>query len=420
MTTPSQEPRPRVVLEKVGPRHVGPQRFNPGMRHCPNGRARHARADLIRIGDSLAVPSAIDPISWYDAHGDRVASEYEALRSDQVHAWLDGLLPTQPALVFDIGAGTGRDAAWLAARGHEVVAIEPSNAMRRHGQQLHQDDHIRWLDDRLPSLATTLRLGLAADVILLSGVWQHLPPADRPRAFRKLVTLLKSGGLLAITLRHGPAEPERGMHEVSLDEIERLARGHGLAVVHSATVPDRMGRAGVTWTQVALRLPDDGPGALPLLRHVILNDPKSATYKLGLLRALCRAADSAAGLAQDDGADTVTVPLGLVALNWLRLYLPLVAADLPQRPTNRGADGLGFAKEGFRALLNARTSPLDLRVGAQFRSQAAHALHVALRQAAETITDMPATYLTYPNGGPILPISRGRSSRCPETLVLNA
>jgi SAM-dependent methyltransferase len=375
---------------------------------------------LIDIGDILAMPAIIDPVGWYDAHGDKLAGEYEALRSNQVHAWLDGLLPNQPALVFDIGAGTGRDAAWLAARGHEVVAIEPSNSMRRQGQQLHQDGRIRWLDDRLPSLATTLRLGLAADVILLSAVWQHLPPADRPRAFRKLVTLLKSGGLLAITLRHGPAEPDRGMHEVSLDEIERLARGHGLAVVHSATVPDRMNRPEVTWTQVALRLPDDGTGALPLLRHVILNDAKAATYKLGLLRALCRAADSAAGLAQDDGADTVTVPLGLVALNWLRLYLPLIAADLPQTPTNRLADGLGFAKEGFRALLDARMSPLDLRVGAQFQGQTAGALHAALREAADTITRMPATYLTYPNGGPILPTSRSRSFRCPETLVLNA
>jgi len=366
------------------------------------------------------VPSAIDPVGWYDAHGDRLAREYEALRPDQIHAWLDGLLPTQPALVFDIGAGTGRDAAWLAAKGHEVVAIEPSNAMRRHGRQVHQGDHIRWLDDRLPSLATMLRLGLAADVILLSGVWQHLPPADRPRAFRKLVTLMKSGGLLAITLRHGPAEPERCMHDTSPEEIERLARAHGLEVVHTSSAPDVMGRAGVRWTRLALRLPDDGTGALPLLRHVILNDPKSATYKLGLLRALCRAADSAAGLAQDDGADNVMVPLGLVALNWVRLYLPLIAADLPQTPANQRAEGLGFAKEGFRALLDARTSPLDLRVGEQFRGQTADALNAALRESAETITRMPATYLTYPNGGPILPISRGRSSGFRETLVVDA
>lgn len=161
-----------------------------------------------------------------------------------MHAWLDGLLPTQFALVFDIGAGTGRDAAWLAARGYEVVAIEPSDRVRHHGQLRHESCHMRWLDDRLPSLATTLRLGLAADVILLSGVWQHLPPAERPRAFGKLVALLKSGGLLAMTLRHGPAEPERGMYDVSSEEIERLTRAHGLAVVHTTTVPDMMRRPG--------------------------------------------------------------------------------------------------------------------------------------------------------------------------------
>ena len=38
-------------------------------------------------------------------------------------------------------------------------------------------------------------------------------------------------------------------------------------------------------------------GALPLLRHVILNDAKSSTYKLALLRSLCRIADGSAGLA---------------------------------------------------------------------------------------------------------------------------
>ena len=86
---------------------------------------------------------------------------------------------------------------------------------------------------------------------------------------------------------------------------------------------------------------------MPLLRHVILNDQKSATYKLGLLRALCRAADGSAGMVQDTGDEFVRVPLGLVALNWLRLYLPLIRESLPQTPTNIGAQGLGFAKEGI-------------------------------------------------------------------------
>src|ERR1051325_5244487 len=169
------------------------------------------------------------------------------------------------------------------------------------------------------------------------------------------------------------------MYPVSLEEIERLARNHGFAVEKVHQAADQQGRPEVSWTWVALRLPDDGTGALPLLRHVILNDQKSATYKLGLLRALCRAADGSAGLVDETNEDFVQVPLGLVALNWLRLYLPLVREGLPQTPTNIGAEGLGFAKEGFKQLL-ADTSAADLRIGAAFSTDRAKAVHAAIRE----------------------------------------
>src|SRR5688572_7550523 len=99
----------------------------------------------------------------------------------------------------------------------------------------------------------------------------------RTRAFRKLVTLLKPGGVLLITLRHGPSEPKRPMWPATTGEVEALARQHGLAVVRSVGQPDRLGRPEITWTAMCLRLPDDGAGALPLLRGVILNDEKSST-----------------------------------------------------------------------------------------------------------------------------------------------
>ena len=267
-----------------------------------------------------------DPIIWYERHATQVAGSYEALPPERLHGWLNGLMPAVPALVLDIGAGTGRDAAWFAGLGHDVVAVEPAAAMRAEATRLHPGPRIRWLNDRLPDLAATLRLGLAFDLVLLSAVWMHLAPDDRPRALRKLVALLKPGGLLVMTLRHGPAAPERGMHPVTLAELEQLARDHGLVLVRTGEASDAQGRADITWTRVALRLPDDGTGALPLLRHVILNDAKSSTYKLGLLRALCRIADGAAGLAYDADETHVAVPLGLVALTWLRLYLPLVRA----------------------------------------------------------------------------------------------
>ncbi|WP_419681850.1 hypothetical protein [Sphingomonas sp. ID0503] len=51
---------------------------------------------------------------------------------------------------------------------------------------------------------------------------------------------------------------------------------------------------------------------------------KSSTYKLALLRAVARIAEYAPAVATPapGGRDAVEVPLGLVALNWLRMYLP--------------------------------------------------------------------------------------------------
>ena len=299
------------------------------------------------------MPPLPDAISWYDANAASAAARFEAHSAATLNHWLTDLLPTSPAVIMDVGAGSGRDAAWLASLGHEVLAIEPSAAMRAEAHRLHPQENLRWLDDKLPDMAAPIRTGLSADAILLSAVWMHVRPADRPRAFRKLVSLLRPGGLLAMTLRHGPEEPGRGMHPVSLLEIEHLAAGHGLAIVRVHRQADLQERPGLSWTCVAMRLPDDGTGALPLLRHIILHDDKSATYKLALLRSLCRIADGWAGMTRETEDGHVTLPLGLVGLTWLRLYLPLAKADLPQSAANiRGAHRLGFAREGFAALLS--------------------------------------------------------------------
>lgn len=352
---------------------------------------------------------------WYDAHAPDLVRRYEVINSASLHSWLNGLLPTAPATVLDIGAGSGRDAGWFAAQGFDVVAVEPSTGMRSEGERLHPDPRIRWIDDQLPDLSVIGPMAISFDLVMLSAVWQHVPPSQRDRAFRKIAALVRSGGLLAITLRSGPSPPGSEMHPVSLDEIERLARNHGFAIEKVEQTADQQGRSDISWTSVALRLPDDGTGALPLLRHVILNDQKSATYKLGLLRALCRAADGSVGLVHDTGDEFVRVPLGLVALNWLRLYFPLIRESLPQTPGNVGAQGLGFAKEGFQHLLYG-ISASDLRIGARFTLDRAKAVHTALRDAAQTIDRMPSTFMTFPMGGRILPVERGRLGS-PQSVV---
>ena len=347
---------------------------------------------------------------YYNSNAAILAASYESLQAARLNDWFVDALPAAPACVLDVGAGSGRDASWLASLGYDVVAVEPSASMVREARRLHENVSIHWVEgDALPGLERTLRRGQAFDFILLSAVWMHVRPVDRPRAFRKLLSLLKPGGRIALTLRHGPPNEGQQIYEVSLAEIELLCRAHGAYVERAhESVADLSGRSQIMWTQVLVRLPDDGSGALPLLRQVILNDSKETTYKLALLRALCRIADSAAGYARPVGDDQIAVPLGLVALYWLRLFKPLLQAGLPQSADNVGLEKLGFVKEAYRRL--QPVSHLDLRVGMTgFSADTAGALHEALRDAIATITTMPAKFITHADGSPVFDVQRRRT-----------
>jgi protein-L-isoaspartate O-methyltransferase len=79
----------------------------------------------------------VNPVAWYEANAAAVSAQYEGVPAHAVHDWLVDLLPSPPAAVLDVGAGSGRDAAWLAAQGYDVVAVEPSAAMRTAAQVRH-------------------------------------------------------------------------------------------------------------------------------------------------------------------------------------------------------------------------------------------------------------------------------------------
>ena len=339
-----------------------------------------------------------DPIEAYNALAEALSAQYEALDPAALLGPVLDLIPDGASrLALDVGAGSGRDGAWLASKGYAVVAAEPSEGMRTIGMSIHPE--LRWIDDRLPSLQAVHGLELAYDLVLMGAVWMHVKPTDRPRAFRKVTALLKPGGLLILSLRHGPPPPDRPMYDTTAGEIEALARSHGMMIYRSLERPDELGRSDVSWTHMAIGMPDDGSVGLPLVRGLILGDAKSSTYKLGLLRAVAKAADTASALAIPHATepDTVLIPMGLVALNWIRMYLPLVSAGLPQAPNNRGPDGLAFAGEGFRKLMALGVQPSDLRIGAAFTGERASAVIAALNEARATIIKNPVRYATLPN-----------------------
>ncbi|MCD0450510.1 class I SAM-dependent methyltransferase [Actinocorallia sp. API 0066] len=152
--------------------------------------------------------------------------------------------------MLDVGAGSGRDAAGLVRAGHRVVAVEPSEGMRRFGREAHPEEAITWVDDSLPDLASVEG---SYGLVLVSAVWMHLEADERPRAMARLAVLLAPSGMLVLTLRHGPSPPGRPMFDVTAEETIALAAGQGLGVVLRTGSTDRLDRPGVGWTTLVFR-----------------------------------------------------------------------------------------------------------------------------------------------------------------------
>lgn len=192
---------------------------------------------------------------------------YESYDPAQLLAWWIPLVPEASGTVLDVGAGTGRDAAWLAGQGYAVVAVEPVAALREGARALHPDPRITWVDDLLPELERVRAMGRRFGAILLSAVWMHLDEQERARGMAVLATLAEPAAVLAITLRHGPVPSGRRMFEVGEAETVRLAAACGFTHVPlDATErpeaewgpPRGSVRAdnyheGVTWSKLAFR-----------------------------------------------------------------------------------------------------------------------------------------------------------------------
>lgn len=190
-----------------------------------------------------ATPKAV--VAWYDAHARELADGYEGLDAATTHPKLFEMLRgVKGARILDVGAGTGRDAAALAGLGHQVVAIDPSAKMLRLARSLHPGNDVQWLQDAMPALS---KVKGTYDVVLLSAVWMHVPPADRAPAFSRIVDLMASGGRVYITLRLGPGDVDRAMWSVSAEEIQRLAKARGLVVTDFGKQPDLLGRDDISW-----------------------------------------------------------------------------------------------------------------------------------------------------------------------------
>ncbi len=197
---------------------------------------------------------ARESTAGYVEQSDALVKQYESVRFADVHGPVLHLIPIVPSLVLDIGAGTGRDAAGLAAMGHRVVAVEPVEVFRMRAATLHPSPLIEWVDDDLPHLPGLTGRRNAFDVAMLTAVWMHLDRSQREQAMRRITELVRGGGIMIMSLRHGPVPTGRHMFEVSAEETIQLARAKGWMVAFQLDgQADLFGRPDVTWTRLGFR-----------------------------------------------------------------------------------------------------------------------------------------------------------------------
>jgi SAM-dependent methyltransferase len=190
----------------------------------------------------------------YADEAEDLFKRYEGIPAADAHRAVRHLIPAAPSRVLDIGSGTGRDAAWFASKGHRVVAVEPTDAMRLPAMVLHPSPQIEWLNDSLPELALVRRRGERFDLVMLTAVFMHLDAQQRQRAMPNLAALVREGGIVIMKIRHGPVPAGRRMFEITPEETIELARMqdlHPVLNLRTQSSQEANRAAGVDWTNLA-------------------------------------------------------------------------------------------------------------------------------------------------------------------------
>ncbi|MES0198870.1 class I SAM-dependent methyltransferase [Mesorhizobium sp. M0011] len=193
----------------------------------------------------IAHTKSQDSVEYYDRHARAFARRYDGVTFDSVHPDLAGFLPAAGAAVLDIGAGSGRDARALAARGLEVTAVEPSAAFRQLAQN---NGKVEWIDDRLPDLARVRAQNKRYAFILCSAVLMLIPAQQLGRSFAAMASLLEPHGTLAIALRNPVPDEPAGLAHMHPDPIVlSAAKSEGLCLVRQNVASDALNRQEHRW-----------------------------------------------------------------------------------------------------------------------------------------------------------------------------
>jgi SAM-dependent methyltransferase len=224
------------------------------------------------------------------------AEEYERFRPgypEAVVTWLVGV--PAPARVVDVGAGTGRLSVALAALGHDVLAVEPDDAMRTVAEAALPGHTVAGTAEQLPVDDASV------DAVVAGQAYHWFDPE---RAHPEIARVLRPGGSLglvwnlrddrtgwsaALTDLTGSMASLRSDNRARAPELgPDFGPVEQLEVAHAQDL-DLDGLLGLvsSWSYVALR--PDRAAVLDAVRELAATHPDTAGHERFALPYVCRA-----------------------------------------------------------------------------------------------------------------------------------
>jgi SAM-dependent methyltransferase len=149
----------------------------------------------------------------------------------------------RPGATADVGCGSGREVAWLAANGFPAVGYDPSGGLLAQARARYPD--LVFHSAGLPALDGIVAASFVN--VLCETVIMHLPREDVAPSVRRLLTILAPGGTLYLSWRVTRGADLRDGHGRlygAFDaEIVRVALGGAEVLLDAEAVSASSGKA---------------------------------------------------------------------------------------------------------------------------------------------------------------------------------
>jgi cyclopropane fatty-acyl-phospholipid synthase-like methyltransferase len=198
-----------------------------------------------------AINSPATTLNYYDENADSLASCYESAAVSELQKLLIQTFPKNFKLL-EIGCGSGRDAAFMAKNGYEVIAIDGSTKIINEAKKLHPQ-----LKDKLFSktLPNDLCFDEKFDGIYSIATLMHLSKDNLKKSVSRIYNLLNENGrlLMSISLfrddidENGFDGKGRFFLVLNFEEWVALLESHGFKNIKTSINGDGLGRDGMKW-----------------------------------------------------------------------------------------------------------------------------------------------------------------------------